>query len=117
MGLTVVFGWRRSGGWRFKSAPAKTTIAPALGLLTLAMMERGLRVELVKVTDMESSSIRWHGLGLSDIMNAMPVFGLVRLAISIASQCGARCRLHFASGCVADGDSTTYSRKMFKACV
>ena len=68
------------------------------------MVERGLRTELVRVTDIESSSIRWYGLGLSDIMNAMPAFRLVRLAISVASQCGARFRLHFAPGCVADRD-------------
>ena len=72
-------------------------------------------MELVRVIDMEPSSTRWYGLGLSDILNAMPAFRLVRLAISIASQCGARCRLHFASGYITDGKSTTYSsRKMFK---
>ena len=86
-----------------ESAPAKSTIAPALGLLTSAMMARGLRMELVRVTDMESSSTRWYGFGLSDIMNAMPAFRLVRLAISITSECGARCRLHFASAVLLMG--------------
>ena len=70
-----------SRGAEGESAPAKSTIAPALGLLTSAIMERGLRMELVRATDMESSSTRWHGLGQSDISNAMPAFHIARLAI------------------------------------